>query len=248
MEKKNSNPAPSIACLVIFTLKLKKKQKNPTFLAFRVLIPGSWSGQKTHNICEHLLGHSESQLGLPNVSPTSGTHRQVSSWLEQSGWQLSIRKSCRGLKVPLSHGSPQSYPLIMRDPPHVPAQGHLLERPCSLTDPGHPADHRACREMVWVMKPAGCGLMAREVAHLPLQLLTALPHAQQHEGLFMWHPWLLYPVPNFPWLFPQHWSPCVCCVSRSKGAERWLSPVNSGYLGQCCWGGLGQMEMIKLFL
>lgn len=34
---------------------------------------------------------------------------------------------------------------------------------------------------VWVAKPAGCGLTAREVAYLPPQPLTALPLTLQHR-------------------------------------------------------------------
>ena len=104
-----------------------------------------------------------------------------------------------------------------------------------------PSDRRARRERGLDGSTAGCGLTAWEVAHLPPQPLSALPllpAAPERQHMLLWPP---LPAPahpeNLPRLFPRRPSPSVCLCEQRKGAERHLSPVDSGYLVWWDWRG-----------
>lgn len=67
-----------------------------------------------------------------------------------------------------------------------------------------------------VVKPAGCGLTVREVAHLPPQPLTAFPSLSSTRICSCGTPDSSSPIPDSSWLFPQHRSHCVCCEQKQR--------------------------------
>lgn len=137
------------------------------------------------------------------------------------------------------HGHPagQRQTLFMSQPKDALWKGH-----CSSTDLDGLQTTGPAMRGVWMAKLTGCGLTAGEVACLP-------PTASDDSSspgcniCSYGHPWLLQPVLNLPCLFPQRRSPSVCLCEQRKGAERCLSPVNSGYLEW--WDWKRQMEMIN---
>ena len=210
-------------------------------MAFYVFTPGSWRG---HRNWKHISVNAfwvtakaslASQRFLQHLGLTACQLFARTIWvtiINQKGMQRSYGPFITWLAIVTESDKGRSSPCCS-------------SRHCLLTDPGCPADHRACQEREWMVKPAACGLTVREVAHLPPYPLTAFPSLNSTKICS-------YGTPDCSSLSqtPPGSSlsirAIVCVVSRSKDAERWLSPVNRGPLGQCNWRG--QVDMIKLFL